>query len=198
MPPAVRIVVALPAEAKPINQRFGLIRDNSAEAFPLYRNDRVALVVSGPGAEQAQQAVRWLAAYLPTDEETLWVNLGIAGHPHRPLGEALLAERLSSERDDPVIHAVLPRPCPCDSAPLVTLAEPDFDYHRDAMIDMEGFGFYRAAVDFSPPEKVQCLKIISDNRQQDARNINSKMVRKLIEQHLVLLENLVEAMAGPA
>lgn len=195
-PKETRIIVALPAEAKPINHRFGLARDNRAEAFPLYRNKNTALVISGPGKEKAANATRWLAEYLPSPEKALWINVGIAGHPHKPVGEAILAERILDGSHEEILPAAVPETLINESAVLLTLDEPDFDYRGEFLIDMEGFGFFKIAVDFAPPEQVQCLKIVSDNRQESARNINAKMVRTLIEQNLEQLHSLIMAMGG--
>ena len=198
MQAGIRLVVALPAEAKPINHQLGLVRDNRTDAFPLYRNNNIALVLCSPGKLAAAEATRWLAGYLPSAENTLWLNIGIAGHPTRELGEALLAGSVSDGYQGATLQTVPPGGFHCPTAPLVTLSEPGFDYSRACLLDMEGFGFFSTAVDFAPPERVQCLKIVSDNRKNSATQISAKMVRDLMQQNLDTVQQLIEALGGRA
>ena len=79
----------------------------------------------------------------------------------------------------------------CDSVELETLERPDFDYRRKGAFDMEASGFYPTALRFSQPQLVHCLKVISDNREQSGRGISGADVRRLIEQRLALLEDLM-------
>ena len=84
----VGLVTALPAEAKPLNGHYSLIRDNSVKHTPLYRNGTMTLVVSGVGKKAAYDATSRLAELLG-DIQAIWINLGIAGHPSRVIGEAV-------------------------------------------------------------------------------------------------------------
>ena len=189
-----RIVVALPAEAKPVNRHFGLVRDNRAEDYPLYRSEAVMLIVTGIGSEAAAEATRWLCNYQPVSDQTRWINLGIAGHPALPIGEALLAHTVSNAEGGELIRIELPRCRPCDTAPLVTRSRPELEYSAEALFDMEAYGFLRAALEASPPGQAQCLKIISDNLQNPVERINAKLVQELIGQRLGTLGALISLM----
>ena len=87
------LVVALPAEARTINRHFGLVRDTRAKEFPLYRGRALAAVVSGVGQQAAERATRWLGGQ-STAQKTNWINVGIAGHSERTIGETLLASEI--------------------------------------------------------------------------------------------------------
>ena len=189
-----RIIVALPAEAKPVNRHFGLVRDNKVETYPLYRGEGVSLIVSGVGCEAAAEATRWFCDYLPVTAETRWINIGIAGHPALPIGEALLVHTVSNTTGGDRINIALPRCLPCDTAPLVSRNEPEMDYPEEALFDMEGYGFLSAAQEASLPGQAQCLKVISDNRQNPVEKINAKLVHELIEQRLGTLGALISLM----
>ena len=78
---------------------------------------------------------------------------------------------------------------------METLDQPNFDYVRDSAFDMEASGFYATAVRFSRAELVQCLKVISDNRDSPGHGIDASTVRRLIGGKLDLLEALIEGLS---
>ena len=186
----VNLVMALPAEAKPVARHFGLQRDSRATGFPLYRNGSMALAVSGPGQAAAQQATEWLGTR--ERNEAIWINLGIAGHPTRPVGQAVLAALVEDGMTGEQWHtAPLPDP-PCASDRVVTLNDPDLTYQRDALVEMEAAGFFRAASGLAAPDRIYCLKIVSDNRQQPAHGINGQQVSRLLETGMATFESLLQ------
>jgi hypothetical protein len=191
---AIRFVVALPSEAKPINRHFSLVRDNRAEAFSLYRNGSMALVISGVGSGLAAQATGWLRSYLP--DPAIWFNVGIAGHPHRAIGEALLAHRIVDQQSGRQWQRSY-RELPCPSGTLITCIEPERDYPDDALYDMEGASFCAALDAAGTDHSAHCLKIVSDNLQSPVDNINREMINGLMERNLPLLERLCHALGHP-
>jgi len=192
--PSIRLIVALPAEAKPVNRHFGLQRDNRVAAYPLYRNDPITLVVCGPGKQQAAGAVTWLEAQHPSQGDAIWINLGIAGHRSAPIGAPLLAATVSDEIDGACLSAHPPGGAEYQEAPLISVERPRFDYPKEALFDMEGYGFFQAARTIAPIKQVQCLKVVSDNPDHPAQNINGKMVRQLIADNLDTLQALIDTL----
>ena len=95
--PAICLVSALPAEGRPVKNHLALRRDQQATEFPLYRSGHISLVISGVGGRAAEKAVHWLAARQQKAINPIWVNLGIAGHPTRPLGQAVLAAEIEDD-----------------------------------------------------------------------------------------------------
>lgn len=184
----IRFVVALPSEAKPINRHFDLVRDNSATPYSLYRNQGVALVITGVGSEFSELATRWLHKMLPGP--AVWINAGIAGHSHLPVGVALLASEILHQPSGKHWQTILPVQPPCGSAPLITCAEPESEYPHRALYDMEAAGFYRAASAVAPPQRIHCLKIVSDNPQSPVHGINREKITRLMNDQLHLLEQL--------
>ena len=175
-----------------MKDHLALRRDQQATEFPLYRSGPISLVVSGVGGRAAEKAVHWLAARQEKAINPIWVNLGIAGHPNRPLGQAVLAAEIEDDANGHRWHTRLPVNPPCDSARLITLVKADDDYERDALYDMEAAGFYPAARLHTVAERVQCLKFVSDNRLQPSRQINAKMVSRLIAGGLDTLDQLLQ------
>ncbi len=186
----VNLVMALPAEAKPVTRHFGLQRDPSATEFPLYRGTGMALTVSGPGQAAAQRATEWLGSLVRN--EAIWINLGIAGHPTRPVGQAVLADLVEDDATGEQWQTTpLPVP-PCATDRAITLNNPDLNYQRNALVEMEAAGFFRAASALAAPGRIYCLKIVSDNRQNPAHGITGKRVSQLLEEGLATLESLLQ------
>jgi len=184
----IRFVVALPSEAKPINRHFGLIRDNSLKEYSVYRNQGVALIITGVGSDVSEQATCWLQQLLPGP--ATWINVGIAGHAHLPIGEALLASEILHRPSGQKWRTRIPTSPPCESASLITCAEPETEYAHSALYDMEGAGFYSAAVAVAPPEHIHCIKIVSDNPQNSVNSINRELITQLMNDQLPILEQL--------
>lgn len=192
----VRIVVALPAEAKPVISRFRLSRVQLEEGFPIYRNKDISLIISGVGKKNSATAVHQLNTFSQSMIKAIWVNFGIAGHPIRALGEGFLASRVldavSAEnwkvRMGPLVLF--------DTDELLTVEVPDFGYKYPYALDMEAAGFFPEAQALTDPGRVHCLKVVSDNRVSPADRINKKMVSRLIADRLDILEALIEKLDG--
>jgi len=185
------LVTALPAEARPVNDRYGLIRDNKLSQLPLYKNGNMTLVVSGVGINAAYDATCRLAE-MPATARASWINLGVAGHPSRAVGDVVLASEILDGDDKGGWQATIPFEPPCATDRLTTLSGPDTNYRRMTLCDMEAAGFYAAALQYAPPERIFCLKVISDNRLHPASGINAKMVSRLIADRLSILDRLLE------
>ncbi len=187
----INLIVALPPEARPINQHLGLVRDNRHDQYPLYRNDHISLVISGYGVNNAAAATSWLHRLNDLRPDDIWINLGIAGHPNHAVGEAFLAnsiedvasgDRWTMESKNKLNH-------PAED--VFTVTEPDTSYNLNGLVDMEASGFYRSALHCTTPDKIYCLKVVSDNRDNQTDNINGKMASQLIRKHLDLLDELI-------
>ena len=87
----LRLVVALSAEARPLIEHYRLERDSEARAFKVFRRDDVALVVAGLGKVAAAAATSFLHLAAGGGRNAVWLNVGIAGHGSRAVGEAVLA-----------------------------------------------------------------------------------------------------------
>ncbi len=193
--PPVNILVALPAEARPVAAFFRLTRLNAAEDFPVYRAGSVSLVVSGVGKAAAAAATEYLHALDDPRLSPIWINLGIAGHGRLPTGEALLARRITDAASG---RQWLPSPLsapPMHTADLITVDQPNFDYERPAAFDMEASGFFPTASRFTRPELVHCVKIVSDNGHSPAEAINGKRVSAWIARQQNTLALLLQRLS---
>ena len=56
----------------------------------------------------------------------------------------------------------------------MTVIFPKIRYTTNYLYDMEAAGFFKGARNFVGPEKVQCIKIVSDNKDSSIFKISSK------------------------
>lgn len=193
-PAPIHLVVALPAEAKPVVSWLNLKRTQPAQGFPIYGHRHIRLVVAGSGKTNAAAATAFLYAMGGCPRDAVWVNLGIAGHAGREVGTVVLADQISDAGTNWSWYPLLTMNAPCPTDALVTLDRPDLSYRRQAMLDMEASGFYATARRFSTPELVQVLKVISDNRHETADGLDAVRVRRLVSGSLDTLSRLLRGL----
>jgi nucleoside phosphorylase len=188
---AINLIVALPPEAKPINRHLGLVRDNRFDQYPLYRKGHISLVISGYGAQNSAAATAWLHKLNNHRPDDIWINLGIAGHPSHTVGDLFLASTIVDQESREEWSPAITEGLTCPAEKVYSVSEPNFDYSLDGLVEMEAAGFYRSAIKCTTPDKIYCLKVVSDNRDNPSEKINGKMVSQLIQQHLHLLDELI-------
>lgn len=172
----LNLVVALPAEAKPINRMLGLKRMQPDQAYPVYARDNIRLVLSGPGTEQAYQASMQLA---DQSADGNWLNLGIAAHPHLPVGCPLW---ISVINDPLSANKWSLQPCSLGGwiqACLNSVNQVDDRYAGDCASDMEAAGMMSALSELGRISSATVLKIVSDNKTQPYNQISGKLIQRL-------------------
>lgn len=192
------IVAALPAEVRPLIAHYRLLHRQPAGNFPVYRNDTMTLVLSGTGKAASAAATGYLQGLLPEQENAAWLNIGIAGHATRAVGEALLAHRITDMATQKNWYPPQLTEPAMASDELLTFETPETGYRYKAMYDMEAAGFYPTACRASSGELVQSLKIISDNLQSPASRVTARGVAELIEARLDVIDGLVTTLGGIA
>jgi len=195
---SINLVAALPAEAHSIVSRFDLERVPGNRVFPLYRRRQIRLIVCSPGKINAAIATAYLGALGDRTKESVWVNIGVAGHGDRQIGEVRTADSITDAGSGRCWYPVRTPDGLFPSDPLVTLDRPDLTYKRGTMVDMEASGFYAAACRFAPVECVQVLKVIADNRSETAHGLSAQKVRRLVEGTLDILEELIACLMESA
>ena len=189
----LHFVVALHAEAKPLIAHFGLLRRN-ADAFPVYENENIALIVSGIGKVAAAAATGYLHTQTGNHSCAAWLNVGITGHSRRAIGDGVLVHKITDQTAGRSWYPPLTFELPCASDDLITVDEPETKYRENGLYDMEAAGFYATACRFTTAELVHCYKIVSDNRLTSTEQVNGKTVQALIEQRLDTIDVLVQAL----
>ena len=191
----VHLVVALRAEAQPIIEHLRLSPVDRGAPFRVFLSvdERVALAISGSGRVAAGSAVEHLAGY---GDDAGWLNVGIAGHGHRPLGSVVLAHRIRNRNGGRTWYPPLVFEPPCPTATVQTVDRACTDFPTDDVYDMEAAGFYGAAARYASHELVHCLKVISDNRDHSAARLTRKRVGELVGNNMTVIHRLVEALAA--
>ncbi len=194
----IRIVVALPAEARPLIQYFELKPPVFQGLFPIYRNDRITLVVSGIGKMAAAAATSYLYAISGEHRNCGWLNVGVAGHAYRNCGQGLLANRIMDKTTGRCWHPHNLLSLPFEDAPLVTVDMPETEYPGEMMYDMEAAGYYFVACRCSSLELIQCYKIISDNRCVSTVTVTPNRIGQLMVDHLENIGTLLQRLTDSA
>ena len=189
----LKIVVSLFCEAKPLIDRYKL-KQQSSSIFPIYQNETISLIISGVGSLNASAATIHLHHESRGELDDLWLNIGIAGHREAEIGAPFLVSKISHKNLKRSFYPYLPLKHNFKLASLCTLDSPSQDYLLDTLYDMEGYGFYLPALKLSTVERIQSLKIVSDNKQTNLKEISKGSVSDLIEQNLKEIEALITAM----
>jgi len=189
---AINLLVALPAEAKPLIQALSLKRIQPDGPCPLYAGDGINLALSGVGRDAMTKAIHYLNDR--SEDKCRWLNVGIAGHATLALGESLLAssviDTLSGRQWQlqPVVGLLV------NQGVLCCVSEPESVYAQAMGYDMESGGFALTLSTLGLLDHAQVLKVISDNPQQPAERINARIVSQLIGQQCHVIQSLIEAL----
>ncbi|MGH8557888.1 MAG: hypothetical protein ACRESZ_10600 [Methylococcales bacterium] len=188
----IHFMVALSREARPLIKHYHLSRLPDEKAFPIYSNDSISLTVTGVGKTAMAAGVAYTHALSNRSKTSGWLNIGVAGHPDLPVGQACLAHKITDQdRGRNWYPPIIAKP-PCCTESLITWSCPQTDYEPVALYDMEASGFYETACRFSSSERVQCFKIVSDNRARPADFLQADQVTELLENRIGLIDRLLE------
>lgn len=186
--------MALPAESRPLIDFYRLKSRPVQGAFRVYRNESVALVVSGVGRIAAAAATAYLHAVGGEPGDCAWLNIGIAGHAERPVGEGVLASRITDKITGTSWFSVPVTDLALTTGPLVTVESPEIHYTESVMYDMEASGFYDTARRCTSLPLIQCYKVISDNRAVSTSTLRARRVEQLMGDRLREIDRLICAL----
>ena len=189
----VRLVVALPSEARPLISRWALAPAPGAGDCRAYAGPGIELVVSGVGKAAAAAAVSFLHPGLSPRPAAL-LNVGVAGHRGAPIGTPFLAARITDRATGASHGPIFPFRLPCATAPVLTVDEPLDDYPEAALCEMEASSFFSAAQCLTSYDLVHCLKIVSDGPQSPWRDLTSDRIASLVDPHTDLVDAVVGAL----
>lgn len=188
-------MVALAAEARPLIARYRLERDAGVDAFALFRRGDVALAVSGPGKVASASAAAFLHLAAGGARQAAWLNVGIAGHGSRAVGEAVLAHKIRDRASGESWYPphVFPPSLPTDVVTTVDTVERRFA--DEGLYEMEASGFYPTACRFSSAELVQCVKVVSDGPGSAPERLSAMRVESLVAARLESIAELARDLA---
>lgn len=188
---AINLVIALPAEAKPLIKQLNLQRDQANMGMPVYYGNGIKLVITGPGANASAQGVRYLRS-INGSCAAQWINIGICGHGSLEIGTPLLIDRIIERRSGREWSLAIRQTIIDSIGALTCVSEPQSEYADNMAYDMESSGFIEAVTETDRLETVSVFKIVSDNPANDASGINGKFVRMLVLKQLGFIRALIE------
>lgn len=191
-------VIALQAEASCVIDFFALRRISPETLFPVYRNETMALVISGTGKTAAAAATAYLYSVINKIPDAVWLNVGIAGHAKLDTGNGLIAHKITDTANGKSWYPPLLIDFGVDSANLVSVDIPETVYSENAAYDMEASGFYPIASRASTAEVVHCYKIISDNIHTPIRRMRANDINALIEPHMDSIKSIADRLTALA
>lgn len=188
----LNILCALHCEAQPIIQRLGLKLSTQTTSFPVYENAQARLAISGIGKLSSAAAAGVLGA--TAKEESCWLNVGIAGHAHHEIGKGILAHKITDQGSRQRFYPEIASYNDFKTGCVTTVDSPIAHYPDDTLYEMEASGFFQTAQRFATVDRIQCFKVISDNKDKPPNKINKAFVQDLIQQSIDPIERLIEKM----
>ena len=187
----LHIICALKPEAQPLLEHFDLRALPDAPGLFHNADARISLTLSGIGKSAAAEAVTRTHQRFHADKSHAWLNTGIAGHISLSVGQAVMVNKVTDAASGQTWFPSRVFPVTLPGRELLTLDKPGCEY-RQALFDMEGAGFFRAASTVATLELAQAVKIVSDNADEPAHNVNPALIARLLQENLPVLEQVAE------
>jgi len=191
----IHLLTALPCEAKPLIRHYRLRPLDSGSPLRLHANDRLRLAITGIGRDNMAAAVGYLQASATPREYPAWLNIGVAGHAHKPLGSPGLVHKVQDNRGSPCFYPPMLFETRLEGAELLTSDSPVTEYLGPHWYDMEGYAFFAQASRFSTLELIHAIKIVSDNRHNPSERVNAALVEELMAAQLPAIDELLQQLA---
>ena len=192
----LNFITALPSEARPIIDRFKLGQPQRTNGITWYENADVRLAVSGVGKSASAFAVGVLSGMDRGSAQSLWLNVGIAGHRDASLGTIGIAHRIDDLATAQVHYPAIVFNAPCASFRVACFDRPTTSYHGDALCDMESAAFFAAAIRTSGVEFAHVLKIVSDNNAEHLDALNRQAITELVLGQIDVIAEVAEQLTG--
>ncbi len=195
----IHFICALKCEARSLIAHYRLKHCTDSVSFPLYINPdkQISLTISGVGKINAAAATAFTHAFLYTEKQDIWLNLGIAGHRELEIGEITLAHKIVDQASQCVWYPQIIFTPSCPSVEILSCDKPATDY-TDALFEMEAAGFYATACRFASSELVHVIKIISDNQQHPAEKMSESFVAELVKEKIAVIIQIAESLSSLA
>ena len=183
----INIVVAMKREATPLINYWNL-KENSKN-FYSNKKKKINLIISGIWKKKAEKATIYIGQ---KTNNYFFLNIGIAGHKNFKLGEIILISKVTDNKNKYSWYPSLLWKTKIKKSPLMTVIFPKIRYTTNYLYDMEAAGFFKGARNFVGPEKVQCIKIVSDNKDSSIFKISSKKIENWVYSKTTIINKLVK------
>lgn len=191
----ILITTALHSEAKTLIEYFSLKKEIPSGTHQIFYRDQIQLIVTGIG--KLRSAVATSIALSRAEESAIKgiINIGTAGaRPNLSIGSIFAAHSIRDQASGRTFHPDMILGSKIAEAGLATFDAPvtsekllpeNFD-----LVDMEASGFFQAAETFVSPDRIYCLKIVSDHFSCGA--LNAEHLQNIFTPNLHAIGKLVE------
>ncbi|MBU0720386.1 hypothetical protein KJ877_03525 [bacterium] len=149
------IIAALKPEAQAFVDKYRL-KKTKLNAYTLYFNDDMRLIISGLGNDKAREATQTLIDNYDITNEDIYLNIGIcAANTRYSIGELIEAGSIAYKGEIYPLQNSSPKRLTClDAEAAEAVCE---------IADMESFGFYDAIRHSPAIKNFHVLKVVSDH-----------------------------------
>jgi len=148
------IVTALKAEAQAFVDRYKLTKSKLSE-FTLFSNQKLMLIISGIGVENARKATQALINHYDITDEDSYYNIGVCGASKTySIGQTLQIGSIVYQEERYTFDTKKKEIVCVDTA----YADQGFE-----IVDMESFGFYDAVIHNPAIKNFAIIKVVSDH-----------------------------------
>jgi len=182
--PNIIFNIALMCEAQPVIKHLKLKKILNINVATIYRSDNLFLCVTGIGQLNMATAIAFMAGKNIINPAAILINIGIAGSKNYQIGDFIEVNKISLYQQNDYHHynyyPVKLHDFKFPEAELITYNQISNIYRDNSLSDMEGYGFFSAAIKYVPREQIWLGKIISDNNVADLDKIINAANKKLI------------------
>ncbi|MCD6259480.1 MAG: hypothetical protein J7J31_07745 [Helicobacteraceae bacterium] len=172
------IVMALKSEAQALVERYKLHKSKLRD-YTLFENEKMQLIISGVGVENAMRATQTLIDFYDISDEDIYINLGIcAASKEYEIGALVEVGTILYQEEEFIIHSYLESKIHC-----MDIEQTDA---TSELVDMESFGFYDAVRHSSAIKNFHIYKVVSDHFEP--QSVTKDRTKKLISDVLEQLE----------
>lgn len=186
-------ITAFLAEARPLIQKYKFEQIQSS-SLPIYQSEIGYLGISGMGKKSAAEAVSHLARLAPAD--SIWINVGIAGHRNSAVGTPFLAHKIVDLKTGKNWYPQILFQPVCGTATVFTANRCENKYREGALYEMEASSFYEEAMRVSTVELIHSFKVVSDNAVSPAKKVSPKIAETLIRKNLNTLDQVISELTA--
>ena len=190
-------MTALAVEARPLIRHFKLRKDDRPGGLPSYRSEDTRLVISGTSKVKSAIATTWILSQRSGLEDAVALNFGFCGCRDRsePIGTLFLINRIRDVATGRTYYPdILFRHDLMESS-VSTHDRPVREERPEGtgrpLVDMEASGFFEAAARFLPPERIICVKLVSDHLEEG--RLSARGLEGMVEARTVELAQIVES-----
>ena len=145
---------------------------------PLYKNifvntdEKYFLIISGIGKKNAKAAVHELFKLQNYEKNSLWVNIGLAGHKHLKIGSLYEIKTVTLPNK---VHLYFTNSFlnNIETYNICCVDKNELTYKDDCLYDMESYGIMEALSNMTLKENIFMFKVISDNLNFRPKNIKN-------------------------